>query len=228
MALVRFKLDPKAAEVQRPAAPLAPPARPPLSAGPVARPPPSPTPKRAALPAAPAGRRNVVVAAIAIVAVLVLAGGAAAIWFLLVETYPEKYLVKESEAPPGTRIASLSPSELDSLGMDENPGQIDREELEDRFSTSDGREPEEGWGEVLQSGNNRAAIFALRYADEDDARAAGRTLATICGFANGAVLRDGEIVVVVLPEGASRSNVLALVGVLRDKASDLDPVCGTA
>lgn len=175
--------------------------------------------------AAPAGKRNLTIA-IALAAILLLAGGAAAIYFLFVETYPEKYLVKESETPPGMRIATLSASELDQLGMDDNPGEIDRNDLEDRFSTSDGREPAEGWGEILQSGNSRVALFALRYENDDDARDAVRTLSTICGFANGAVLRDGPVVVVIVPEGASRANVLSLVEVLQDKASGLAPWCG--
>ena len=80
---------------------------------------------------------------------------------------------------------------------------------------------------LATSNGGRVAILALKYDKDDAARSAAADMRALCTFANGAVLRDGSVLVVVVPEDAvSRSSVRAVASALREKTDDLRPVCG--
>lgn len=225
MALVsgRFKLDPRGAEPARP--PVAPPVPAPRAIAPPPAPRPAPVP--AATPAARAplwrNRRVLLIAAL-VLAVLVVGGAIAFVATAL--GYPDKYVLERSEMPSGMSNARLTRSELDDAGMESNPGPMDPAALEDNFG-GDSSDVEKAHGQILStSDGGRIAILALKYVDEDAARSAAAEARMLCSFANGAALRDGDVLVVLFPEGASRAAVREAASALREKTGDLAPVCG--
>jgi len=221
LALVsgRFRLDPKAPAPQRA---VPPPPPPPTAAAPpvVARPPPDPLPA----PAPTKRRRGLMLGAV--VVALLLLGGVVAVYVATAKSYPGSYLLETREYPSGLSKARLSADELDELGMRSNPGEIDRDQL-DTFETPDGTDPEEGHALVLQDASGaRVIVTAVRYADEEDAVDAAKQARALCSFANGAVLRDGKVLVGILPErGGSRTEARAVASALREKTDDLVTVC---
>lgn len=171
--------------------------------------------------------RRGAILAIAVVALLVVAG-VVVFAATALAGYPEKYLLDEDEQPDGMRIARLSQDERDELGVTENPGRIDREKLRSDYETQSGVEPEDGYALVLADGSGaRIAVLAFQYANEEDAQAGAREARAVCSFAGGAVLRDGDVVVLVVRVGGSSSNAVSEVAAaLRDKEPDLARVCG--
>lgn len=230
LALVsgRFRLDPRAPEPDRyvppPPTPLQ--ARAAVAPPPAApAPPPPPAPVAAAATTSPTRRRVLVVGAI-VVAIL-LVGGAVAVFVATALGYPDKYVLEGNERPSGMTDARLSQDEMDDLGITSNPGEIDKARLQDEFETNDGRSPDQGNAQVLQAGSGRVVILALKYQDEEQARDATSQLRALCSFANGAVLRDADVRVAIVPdEGASRSDVRAVAAALLEKTSALEAVCG--
>lgn len=222
MALVsgRFRLDPRDAEPVRAPAPA------PL---PVARPAPPrpPPPAPAPAPAAGKSRRMLLVGAAA--AALLLLGGAVAVYVATTPGYPDDYVLARGEYPSGMSLARLSADDMDQLGIRRNPGEIDAAEL-DSYETDDGVRPERGYAQVIETADGgRVVALALAYPSEDDVQERAREARALCSFASAAVLRDGKILVLIIPEdGASRTAVRAVTAALRDKTSDLAPVCGAA
>jgi hypothetical protein len=160
----------------------------------------------------------------AVVALLVV-GGAVAVFVATAMGYPDKYLLENREAPGGMSKARLSEDEMDEIGIGSNPGQIEDARL-DEYPMGDER-AEEAWMEVLTDGGGaRVVIIAARFAEEEQAIDAAKQARAACSFRSGAVLRDGEVLVVVLPDsGASRAQARAVADALRDKARGLETVC---
>lgn len=210
------------------------------SVGPASPPAPPPSTVRAA-PSAPGSRpptasknrRVLVIGAIA-VAILLL-GGAVAVFVATALGFPDKYVLERSEMPSGMSNARLSAGDLRDAGMTENPGYIDWDEsaLADAFSRAGIDDPDEAHGQVLQAGGDQIAIVAMKYANEDAARAAATDLRAICSFGSvsgieATVLRDGDVVVAVFSDdGASRAQVRAVSEALREKVDDLVQSCST-
>lgn len=215
---MRFRLDPSAPE-RAPASPP-PQARPATDPAPRVAPAPPETPR--------AGRKALMLAAI--VVVLLLVGGAVAIYAAGAFGFPSKYVLDAGERPAGMANARLTAAELDELGIEENPGELSAEDIEDwehDLGREDGHAKEANIQVLSTSSGGRVLVFAARYANEDDARAASGDLRAVCSFASGAVLRDGSVVVTVLPDdGATRIDVRAVAGALREKTSDLRAICG--
>lgn len=228
---MRFKLDPNAPEVERPHVP--PPAPPGTVAKAPTPTPPLPTPRPApATGAAPAdgarNRRLLIIGAIAVASLLVLGGVAYGAYTLLGLGYPDKYLVDADEMPEGMSEARLTSQERDQVGIEENPGRMSEDRLDD-FAARNGARPDEGWTQVLgdsSGGTQRVAVVALQYANEEDAKSGASQLRALCSFAGGAVLRDGDVVVAVVPDGnGMRSSVPVVARIVQDK-SGATTVCG--
>lgn len=213
----RFRLDPRAAEPPRSFEP------PPLAPQAPARLPPAPgPPARVAAGPAQAKRRWLLIGGVA--AVVLLLGGAVAIYVATAAGYPDAYVLSRGEYPQGVSLARLSAGDREELGIAENPGEMDPADLDFARDTP----AERGYMQVLQTGNGgRIVVMALQYATEEDAKGAALDARALCSFANGVALRDGRVVVAVLPEdGASRSSVLAVGRALVDKKDGLKAVCG--
>lgn len=234
MALVsgRFKLDPRAPATERPtraaqapmrapAAPARPKASDPLPAAPV-----SVRPAAAAATPPPPRRRRALLLAAVVVGILLVGGGVAA-YLVNAESYPDKYVLKPQQYPQGLSTAPLSSGDRERAGVTSNPGAIDPDSLSS-FETSDGTPPEQGYLLALSdAGGARIAMIALEYGNEVDALDFAKQARAICSFANGAALRDGKVLVLVIPEnGASKAQVVTVARALLDKNGDLDPVCG--
>lgn len=227
MALVRgrFKLDPQGPEPARPPpAPAAVPARPP-----------APPPPRPAAARAPARERRKLLLVGAGVVALLLVGGAIAVFVATALGFPDRYVLDEDEMPRGTSNARLTSSELRDAGMRKNPGPIDWEqsEIADGFAQVGLDDPEEAHGQILAAGAAKIVVVAMKYPSEKDAQEAAQTMRRVCslgaaGGVHAVVLRDGDVLVVVLSdEGASRAEVQSVGSALREKASGLERACST-
>lgn len=224
MALVsgRFRLDPRSPAPERQ---LPPP--PTLASTPPVRPPPPRPPAPTAAPAAkkPANRRIVLLGASAL-AVLLL-GGAVAVYVATALGYPDKYVLDADEMPAGMSNARLSANDREESGLRSNPGEMDRDKLEQDMPLDPS--PDRGYAQILAtSDGSRVVSVAFKYADEEAARSSTTQLRAVCSFADGIVLRDADVVVMIFPEdGATRSNARAVANALIDKTGgDLVSVCG--
>lgn len=160
---------------------------------------------------------------------LLLLGGAIAVYAATALGFPAKYVLDADERPAGMTNARLTASEMDQLGITQNPGIVDDERLADQFGDRREDGPEEGHVQVLTvaGGGGRIIVAALRYADEPAAQDGASEMRALCSFAGGAVLRDGDVVVALLPEdGASRGSVRAAALALQEKTPALRSICG--
>lgn len=219
---MRFRLDPTAPDVERP--PVAPPPPPGV---PRAPPPTAAPPAPASPPALPArNRRLLAIGALVVVALVGLGAAAFAITGAL--AYPDKYLLEEDEIPAGLAEGRLTAEEREEYGVTSNPGEISSDEL-DQFSDREGDPPEKGWVQVLGDsggGTQRLVVLALQYENEDSAKSAATQLRALCSFAGGAVLRDGDVVVALAPEGSGMRASVPVVAKLIEEKSGAAAICG--
>lgn len=229
MALVsgRFRLDPRAPAPERAIPP--PPTLPKPAAAPPAAPRPI-APVAAASPAPTAKPRRKVLIVAAVVIGLLLVGGAVAVFVATSMGYPDAYTLSPSEYPSGMTTAPLRQSDRDN-GLEDNPGPIDMDAMDprvaDRLETDDGDRPL-AHGQILSAGGSRISILALKYGDAGAAQEAGENAKAICTFLSGAVMRDGAVLVVIMPESPNTSQVRAVANALDAKTPDLARVCGNA
>lgn len=234
----RFRLDPRDAPEEPESvasfasAPEAP-AAPPVGVGApkprvVAPPPRTPGAKKGLTPRQ---RTFAIVAAL-----VVLLGGSATIGGMYVFdvgpfAYPERYLLEKDEIPAGMFMMPIDPDLRTEIGMRENPGEISTRDLMDSFEMG-GPYPEAGWAQQLggdgpTGGDVPVVILALKFANEEDAKTAAARFRFGCAGGGLAVLRDGDVVVVVAPqdENEGRPFVNAVVSALIRKAPDLVRLC---
>lgn len=144
--------------------------------------------------------------------------------------YPGRYTLDDGDMPSGVSEARLSRSEMDEMGIASNPGEMDAEKFRDGAPMREGNDPEEVHAQVLADGRGaRVTILAMQYADEEGARTAANDARVLCSTRfglNGAVLLDGDVVVLLVPEGASLETVGSVARALLDKTDSLAPVCG--
>lgn len=245
---MRFQLDPRGPGRPRPPAPPpakapAPPSTPERSLPPAALPPVPAAAKPAAPPALPRPRTATAAAAkkpaqgsrtrlyaILLVALLVLGGGATAAMYVMELPpfeYPRRYMLEGDEIPPRMRMGDVPPDVASQMGIEENPGQMDEDDVRD-LGQFGAPSPEEGWAEVLSptTSSDPILVSALRFADEDDARSWTSLLSLRCSSVGGALLRDGDVAVVVVAESATAKLYLTrVVDALRSEAPDLQVVC---
>lgn len=161
------------------------------------------------------------------VVALLLVGGAIAIYAATELGYPGKYTLDDGEMPTGVSEARLTRSEMDDLGIRENPGEMDKDAFRDNAPSDPDNEPDTVVAQVLQDrSGNRILLLAMKYPTEEDARAAAADARALCSFAAGSALRDGDVLVLLFPEGASSSTVGSVARALLAKADGLEPVCG--
>ena len=170
----------------------------------------------------------------AILAVVLLLGAGTATAALYVAEmppfeYPRRYMLEGDELPRGMRMGTLPPDLADELGIEENPGQVDPDELSRMGEGGVAPTPEEGWAEVLAptaAAETPVIVLALRFEDEDDARRWTSLVSLRCSSVGGAVLRDGDVAVVVAGEGtAAQAYAGRVVDSLRSEAPGLSVVC---
>jgi hypothetical protein len=69
-------------------------------------------------------------------------------------------------------------------------------------------------------------VMALRFADEDDARRWAGLASLGCSTIGGAILRDADVVVLVVAQTATgKAYMTRVVEALQDEAPDLQVVC---
>lgn len=247
---MRFQLDPRAEAPERPAppppGPLAPataapdraapgpaPALPASRPRPAAKGVPLPRPRPQAGPATAEDRRRRtrLYAMLAVLVLLLLGGGTGALYAAEMAPfeYPRRYMLEGDELPRDMRMAAIPRDIQREMGLTENPGRISSEQL-DRFGEGPAPQPEEGWAEFLSptSSQDPVMVMALRFEDEDDARSWTSLLSLRCSSV-GAVLRDGDVAVVVAADSTTgKAYVGRVVASLRSEAPGLTVVCGAA
>jgi len=217
-ARVRFRLDPKEAD-----APVhLPPRAPPPPQAPAAPPP----PPRAAAPARWTKRRLLVAAAVALV---LLAGGAGAVLYATNTgpfAYPHEYLVEGSAIPRGLKLPDVPQDIQDQWGITSNPGQVPQEHLDD-VGTEETR-PAEAWLEVLSAGGRSDAItvIAAKFADAQHADNFVSTARVQCLAGGSAILRDGDVVDVIVVNSQALQYYQAIVSTILGQVHGISKVCG--
>lgn len=170
--------------------------------------------------------RRLMVVAVVLLLVVFGSGTAAYLEFSPTARYPERYLVDDDEMPAGLSNAPVSPELRDDHEIDENPGRMNADQLED-VSAGSSTTPEEGWVQVLgdPSGEPMVAVLALRFEDAEAADGWVRSMMPVCAFGGGRVYQHGSVAVLVAVEdsdGIARLNDVA--DVLLDK-SRLERAC---
>lgn len=218
--VVRFRLDPKDAT-----APVTPPPSrvqaPPATAA---------SPPAHALAGAPRRwtRKHLFVAAV--VVLVVLSGGATAVLYAAHAgpfAYPHAYLVEGSSVPSGLSLPAVPADAREEYGITENPGQVPRDNFEN-VDGSGGPTPEDVWMEVFAARGQSGAltVLAIQYANEDDAKSVAGVTSFRCMAGGFAVLRDGDVVVmVIVGNSAGQSYFSKVVTTIMSQTSGIKRVC---
>ena len=250
---MRFQLDPRAKAPERPAPPPpgprpasppadpgAPPAEPLAPLRPAAAPPPPPLgpspPAGSSAAAAGAGswlRRHRVLA-MALLGLVLLSGGAAATLYAMELPpfeYPRRYLLEGSEIPARMQLGEVPDAVEQEFGVRENPGRVDEDDLDAFTFQNRLPEPDDAWGQSLRptSTSGDVLVFALRFSDEKKANQWSSLASISCstGGGKGAILKDGDVVVVVMADGDQGAPwATRVVNKLKEEAPDLRTVCG--
>lgn len=216
----RFRLDPRAPESPVRAAP--PPTPPPVAAPPPIAP--RPPPRRVKWKWVGVG----------VLVLVVLVSGVAAFALIQGQSYPDKYLLSESEAPRG--LSFTDPADLGALdGMVEprkNPAKFTRDGLDD-LESQIGARPDEAWGQVFDSPSHDGGaivVVAAKFASEEEANDAVSRMRFVCfaGQTRTSLLQDGDVVVLVdAKTGEPAAYKERVVTALQSKASELRLVCSS-
>lgn len=238
---MRFRLDPRGAEARPPppaylpsaAKAEGPPANAPAEAPPPMAPAPGATHAAAVVPAQVAAAIQAVRArrtlAIGIAIALLLTSGVAVGAMYALDAgpfaYPNKYILQDDEIPRGLRNAPLDAEAREELGLTSNPGEVDPSTIVD---DTGGPRPERAWVQGLTNGASEpiVVIVALDYGNRDDADDAASRLQAGCMFRDGfTLLRDGDVLVLVMPENGGDGYVASVVAALKRQNADLSTVC---
>lgn len=212
--------------------PTAPPAPPPQAPAAQVRPAPPASSPPSSLPVPSPSRRKWLLAGGVIAALLVVAAAVAVFGYGVGGlVYPTKYLLSKSETPHGV---TLAPPRSSSFGGEVEPGNNPARFTDaglDSLRTPDGTRPKEGWAEafdVATVGASQVTLLALKFGSNEAADGWAQTASALCATGNGygALLRDGDVVVLVTANDRA-GNVYTgkIVAALQQKASGLTPLC---
>jgi hypothetical protein len=216
----RFRIDPRAAPAVAP--PSVAPAPPPAAAAP----PPAPAPRRP---------RRLLWGAVAVVALLLVAGAAVAVLGFGVGgfTYPKKYLLAQGEAPSGLRLAAPDENLEGLVEPGQNPARFTSDGL-DNLTSDLGVRPDDAWGEAFNTPSQDGGpiqLIALKFSSSSDADAAVQQVAPTCAaqrYSVTSILQDGAIVVIVRASGSEPvAYEPRVVAALLHKASAMRDDCGS-
>jgi hypothetical protein len=216
---VRFRLDPKEADVPvelPPRAPSAPAAPPPAA------------PRAPSAPASAASKRKLIV--VALIGLLLVGGGAGAVLYATDTgpfAYPHAYLVEGSSVPSGMQLPSVPQDAQDQWGVTSNPGEVPKEHLAEIGDSS--IRPTQAWVEVLSARGtpNALSVIAAKFPDADRASSFVATARVRCLAGGAAVLQDGDVVVlVIVGDSAAMPYYTKVKQTILGQVSGIRTVCG--
>lgn len=167
------------------------------------------------------------------IAAILLVGGAVAIYAATELQYPNAYLLEDAdERPSGVTPRQMTRSEMDGLGITENPGEMDKEAFDSFTQGAIRHDPKEVHAQALRTNAGQPIfVFALKFDNEEDAResAQDQTARLACTGRTGrtvTLLRDNDVVVAIFSDASAQSAHVNVVRALIAQNDDLSAECG--